>query len=450
MRIKLSDDSRELILSKLKEEYGSYAEVCRKLELNYFSIKNWSCKKGAISDKQFHTILRALKIPKESLSFEKFQKKQDIIAKQRFQPSPDMTRNLVNKIEKCGYGLPLNEFYKLSFKTLVEFDPDLTKMLFSAGVYHFGAIARLARHLELHEQTCRGYSKTGVRRIPAERVFYLVQLLKIYGLTKVPCLGYEEEPKDSIPEDVIKYFIRYGIKNTSEKTQTRILETYERICNQEEITLNELADLSEEPIEKSTKIGYLKKSAIRHLLRLGLVKRKRDLTKKPMTYKYSPTGRLSPKELSFIVKSHDKIPLEKLQELLDPKLIDGQRSKIFNEIGGYEDFIISTGIDRNFYEKTKLEQSGEVSELIHICIKQMPTPKIEKKVDMFIEHAYAILECLKEKQTSLKELYNCLDRKEGFKVNTQAVLYILKLFEYMKKVSVDDVRSIYCLKNYSN
>jgi hypothetical protein len=450
MRIKLSNDSRELILSKLKEEYGSYAEACRKLELNYFSIKNCSCKKGAISDKQFRTILRALKIPKESLSFEKFRKKQDIIAKERFQPSPDMTRNLVNKIEKCGYGLSLSKFNKLSFQTLLEFDPDLTKMLFSAGVHHFGAIARLARYLKLHEQTCRDYSKKGIRRIPAERVFYLVQLLERYGLTKVPCLGYEEEPKDSIPEDIIKHFIRYGIKNTSEKTQTRILETYERIYNQKEITLSKLADLSDEPIEKSTKIGYLQKSAIRHLLSLGLIKRKRDLTKKPMTYKYNPTGRLSPKELSFIFKSHDKIPLEKLQELLDPKLTDEQRSKIFNEICGYEDFIISTGIDKDFYEKTKLKQSGEVSELIHRYIKQMPIPKIEKKVDMFIEHAYAILECLKEKQNSLKELYNCLNRKEEFKVNTQAVLYVLKLFEDMKKVSVDYVRSIYSLKDYKN
>ena len=445
MRIKLPDSSRVELLSKLKNKYGSYAEASRKLHLNYVFLKNWSSKGGFVSKEDFHTILKNLNLSEKSFSFEKFEKPQNFVAKNRFPPNHKMAADLVHQIEEYNGGFSIYKFYKLDPETLLEFNPEIIKILFLAGKYHFGSTAKLSRYLNLNETTCRDYLKKGVKHMQFRRINPLVHLLRDYGLSKIPSLSYEEGKK-SLSLDDIKHFIKHGIRCTQKLNPKRIAGTYSRIYAHDSISLLELVGLSDEPVGKFAKVEYTKR-AIKHLFRLGLIKRRRDLSKKPIAYKYSSTRRLCPKELEFVIRYNDKISLEKLQKIFDPKLLYEEKDKM---IGDIEKFIISEGIFRNFYEKTRVEYSESTFESIVKCIRNMPPPILDEKLETFIKHAYFILECLETRNGSVEVLYKCLERKLHKKVNTLAVLNVLKFYEEIGKIVFDTQSKIYCLKDSLN
>lgn len=447
MRILLIDYERAELLSQLKNKFGSYAEASRNLGLSYVFLKNWLHKGGCISKKDFNKILKGLNLSAKSLSFETFEKRQDLAAKTKSCPNPKITVDLVHQIEQFKYGFSLNEFDKLGLETLLEFYPNVIRILFLAAKNHFGSTAKLYRYLNFNETTCRDYLKKGVKHMQVRRISPLVRLLRNYGLTKIPSSCYEEV-KGLISLDDIEHFIKHGIKCTGGLNPKRIVETYSRIYESDAISLRELVSLSDERIGEFAKIEY-RKRAIRHLLSLGLIKRRRDSSKRPISYKYGSTRRLTPKQFGFIVRYPDNISLEKLQKILYSPSSE-EKNRMMMEIAGFEEFIISEGVPKGFYEKAKIEYSKGMFESMVKCIRTMPYSTPDKKLETFIEHAYPILECLKQENNSVGEFYKCLETKLHKKVDTLVVLRILKFYEEIGKIVFDPQSKIYSLRDCLN
>jgi len=346
MRILLSEESRNYLFSELRAKYGSYDEAARRLKMTT-KLGNWVCGKCSIPEEDFHRISKEASVNESSLSFERTEGRQVLVARRRFPPNPDMAKNYVQEIERFNQGLTVDEFLKLPKEKFLEIDPEVIKMLFSAGRYHFGAVLRLSKFLNINEGSCWDYLTSGVTQIQAGRISPLIQLLKKYNLSKVPCSISEETEKDFVSVNDVKHFIRYGIKGTTDKTPRRILETYSRIYEHGEISFPELVRLNPEPV-KITKIKYIER-AIKHLKDLGLVKQYKKYSDSGGNFirvfspakKLSPDkfafvvanyDKMSPKELGFLIENFDNISKEKVNRLFKSKLGSQKRVKAFKEI----------------------------------------------------------------------------------------------------------------------
>lgn len=159
------------------------------------------------------------------------------------------------------------------------------------------------------------------------------------------------------------------------------------------------------------------------------------------------------------IKSGVKVSDKTLENLLQRLKKRGLLKNIyticwFNSSLAPEASLVLEKLEKDFYKRTGLELSRETFESIVKCLKHMPSPNPDEKLNMFIAHAYPILTCLKEKKNSREELYNCLKLKMhknlgrmSREVNTLTVLYLLEFYKETGKITSDPVRKSYSLKN---